>query len=111
VDDDDEHQQRLLIVSHAVEDAAAAHAGSTAQILTLGPGTPAAQSGLKAGDVILSIDGIPVTRSEDVLDAAYFLTAGDLVEVRIQRDGETRSISVKPTTRPVLPVETMALGN
>ena len=98
-------------VGGEVEDAAAAHAGSTAQILTLGPGTPAAQGGLKAGDVILSIDGIPVTRSEDVLDAAYFLTAGDLVEVRIQRDGETRSISVKPTTRPVLPVETMALGN
>lgn len=92
-------------VGGEVEDTASPNQGSTAQILTLGPGTPAAQSGLKAGDVILSINGTPVTCSEDVLDAAYYLTAGDLVEVVILRDGEKRSISVKPAIRPAPPAE------
>lgn len=75
-------------------------AGSSAQIKSLNPQTPAAQSGLKSGDIILSIGGTKVTTSEDVIDAAYFLTAGDLTEVKILRGNDKFSITVKPAAHP-----------
>ena len=87
-------------VGVSVEDAKSPLSGSTAQIQSLNPQTPAAQSGLKSGDIILSIGGTMVTTSEDVIDAAYFLTAGDLTEVKILRGNDKFSITVKPVAHP-----------
>lgn len=83
-----------------VEDIREPVSGSTAQIQALNPQTPAYQAGLRAGDILLSIGGTPINGCEDVLDAAYYLTAGDLADVQVQRGSEKLSISVKPILHP-----------
>lgn len=59
------------------------------------PGSPAEASGIKPGDVILSIDGRPVADPRDlaVLVASYPPNAS--VRVQIWRDGNPQEITVK----------------
>ena len=83
-----------------VEDVHEPVSGSTAQIQALNPQTPAYQSGLRSGDILLNIAGTPITACEDVLDAAYYLTAGDVADVQVQRGAQKLSISVKPIMHP-----------
>jgi serine protease Do len=90
-------------VGAEVEDAKESAHGSTATVAHLDPETPAAKCGLQQGDVILSIGGMPVKTSEDVIDAAYFLTAGESSEVLIVRNGEKMSIPVQPMLHPRAP--------
>ena len=42
----------------------------------------------------------PYPSGVDVIDAAYFLTAGDLTEVKILRGNDRFSITVKPVAHP-----------
>lgn len=86
-----------------VEDASSASGGSTARVELLDPATPASQSGLKPGDILLQIGSTPITASEDVIDASYFLTAGDSAEIEFSRGGERMKVSVKPTIHPLSP--------
>ena len=53
--------------------------GSHVRIAELGPESPAAQSGLKEGDIVSKIGGVKIATAEDVIDASFFLTAGDRV--------------------------------
>jgi serine protease Do len=102
-----------------VEDASSPVGGSTAVVGALSPETPAARSGLEPGDVLLKIGSTPITTSEDVIDASFFLTAGDDAAIEILRDGARRSLSVRPALHPlarghemqatVLPDETLHL--
>ncbi len=86
-----------------VEDSEDSVAGSTARIGALDPATPASQSGLLPGDVLLQVGETKIHTSEDVLDASYFLTAGDQVGIEVQRHGEKMTLSVKPTLHPMAP--------
>lgn len=82
-----------------VEDAPEPVNGSTAKITTLS----AAGHGLKTGDMVNAIGAKPVTSSEDVIDASYFLTAGEATDVKITRDGQQMSIQVTPKQHPLTP--------
>ena len=42
-----------------------------------------------------------IANAEDVIDASFFLTAGDKVPVVIERGGEVLSIEVRPVEHPV----------
>jgi putative serine protease PepD len=64
------------------------------------PGGPAEQEGLRAGDVIVGIDGQPVDEPEDVSDAVSAHRPGDEIEVEVMRDGERRTITVELAKRP-----------
>lgn len=75
--------------------------GSHVKVVDLGPDTPAAKSGLKDGDVLLQVDQTKITTTEDVIDAAYFLTAGDSVKISVIRDGKPLSLDVRSTIHPV----------
>ncbi|MEI8311222.1 MAG: S1C family serine protease, partial [Verrucomicrobiota bacterium] len=66
-----------------VEDAKEPAGGSTAKVSALDPATPASQSGLQPGDILLSVGGSAIGTSEDVLDASYFLTAGDNADIEV----------------------------
>jgi uncharacterized iron-regulated protein len=54
-------------------------------ILQIGPGSPAAAAGLRAGDAILAIDGKPVHQVADVKIALLDKHPGDTVSVDVRR--------------------------
>ena len=63
--------------------------------------TPAAASGLKAGDIIAEIDGRKIERALDVELALLGRTKGEQVSIEVTRGSEpvTLAISVAPITR------------
>jgi putative serine protease PepD len=64
------------------------------------PGGPAEREGLRAGDIIVGIDGQDVDEPEDVSDAVSAHRPGDEIEVEVMRDGERRSITIELDKRP-----------
>lgn len=86
-----------------VEDDKEASGGSTARVLALDPATPAALGGLQAGDILLCVGDVPISTSEDVIDASYFLTAGNVTPIDVLRNGEKITLTVKPTLHPLAP--------
>lgn len=93
------------LVGVEVEDAPEAVNGSTARITALNPITSEAGQDLKAGDIVNKIGSTPVSSSEDVIDASYFLTAGEPAEVKFTRDGQQMSVVVTPKQHPLSPVK------
>ena len=85
-----------------VEDQNEPGEGSHVHIAELDPGTPAAQSGLREGDIVTKIGGVKIAVAEDVIDASFFLTAGDRVSILIERDGREMSIEVRPVEHPMI---------
>jgi len=83
-----------------VEESLRAVEGSTAKISGLDPSTPAAKSGLKRGDILLELAGKPITGVEDVIDPAFFLTAGEPVPIKVFRDGEILTFKSEPILHP-----------
>lgn len=84
-----------------VEEQPAAVEGSRVRIAELGPETPAALSGLKDGDILLKVGGVPISRAEDVIDASFFLTSGDRISVVVLRDGKQVAVDVRSTNHPI----------
>lgn len=69
-------------------------------------GSPAAEAGLKPGDMIVAIDGRRIIRHADVLSALGPKYAGDRVEITVKRGDEEVSATVtleKPTKESILP--------
>lgn len=60
------------------------------------PGSPADQAGLRAGDVLTSLDGRWTTSIGDTFAAAATVAPGRAVEVAIVRDGQPRTVKVAP---------------
>ena len=87
-----------------VEDEHVPGEGSRVRIAELGSGSPAAEAGLKEGDVVSKIGGVNISTAEDVIDASFFLTAGDRVPITIQRDGQEMSVEVRPAKHPIADV-------
>ena len=59
------------------------------------PGSPAAKAGLKAGDVLVQFGGKPINNLYDFTDALRRSKVGDVVEVKVMRDGQPITVSVK----------------
>jgi serine protease Do len=57
-------------------------------------GSPAMQGHLKAGDVIIAVNGKPVTDSTDLVRKIGALAPGSNAELRILRDGAKQTLSV-----------------
>ena len=75
--------------------------GSNVRITELSPGTPAAQSGLQNGDILIQVGKRHVSHAEDVIDASFFLTAGDNVPIIVFRDGKVVNVKVKASRHPI----------
>jgi len=86
-----------------VEEAAESVQGSTAKVGALDSSTPASQCGLQTGDILLKVGETPIASSEDVLDASFFLTAGDNADIEVLRGPEKITISVRPALHPHAP--------
>jgi serine protease Do len=52
------------------------------------------------GDVIVAVDGRPLSRREDLADRISAMGAGDEVQLTLLRDGERRTITVELGRRP-----------
>lgn len=78
-----------------VGEAPAPEAGSLARIKGMIEDSPAAQSNLEQGDTILKVGAVQVKTPADVLNASFFLTAGDTVPVVVARDGQTVEVLLR----------------
>ena len=74
--------------------------GSLAEMTQIMEDTPAARSGIKAGDILLQVGRKKVTQPEDVLDASFFITAGDVVPIIVMRGNQKLTFSVQATMHP-----------
>lgn len=63
-------------------------------------GTPAEESGLQQGDIIKRINGNEVKNATEVQAQVESSSIGEVLEVEIERTGETEILEVRPTALP-----------
>jgi S1-C subfamily serine protease len=76
-------------------------AGTGALIGDVMPDSPAAKAGLKAGDVIVSVDGKAVSGPEELRAAVQRAGAGKEVKVTVRRGDEQREFTARLDEAPV----------
>ena len=83
-----------------VSEAAKQVEGSRAEMTQVMEGTPASGSGIKPGDILLQVGRKKVHEPEDVLDASFFITAGDTVPITVMRGNEKLTFNVHADLHP-----------
>ena len=73
--------------------------GSTAEVERLEVGAPAIKAGIKPGDILLKIGEVAIKSPQDVLNASFFLTAGENIPVVVWRDGKELNFQTEPADR------------
>lgn len=71
-------------------------------------GSPADKAGVKAGDVITSVNGQPIKSNAELRNAIGLLRVGDKVDVGIVRDGKARHLSALVADTSSEPAEAAA---
>jgi len=69
-------------------------------VQTVAPGGPAAQAGLRQGDVITKIDGEPATSTVQLQELTLTKRPGDTVQLEYWRDGQTATVTVTLGAQP-----------
>jgi putative serine protease PepD len=64
------------------------------------PGTPAAEAGIKTGDLIVGFDGKTVRNPSELSLAVLTKKPGDVVKIELKRGGSTKTVTVKLGRRP-----------
>jgi serine protease DegQ len=70
-------------------------------VISVEPGTPAAEAGLVSGDVVTELDGMPVRDLSGFLTLLRRYDPGDRIELQVVREGTTTSIEFELSTRPL----------
>jgi putative serine protease PepD len=73
---------------------------STAKIAAVKSATPAANAGLKAGDVVTAVDGTNIASGDDLTRAIDSHKPGDTITLKYRRGGSEHTVDVKLATRP-----------
>jgi len=84
-----------------LSEAAEPAGGSRAQVTEIWRDTPAANCGMKEGDVLLQLGHKKITEPEDVCDASFYITAGDVVPITVLRGNRTLTFNVRAELHPV----------
>jgi putative serine protease PepD len=87
-------------VSHAYLGVQLSDGTGGAAVNQVASGGPAADAGVKNGDVITAIDGKPVGTSDALVSAVDSHKPGDQVTLTVRRSGNQSEIKVKLGTRP-----------
>jgi membrane-associated protease RseP (regulator of RpoE activity) len=69
-------------------------AGRGVHVGAVAAGTPAAQAGLKPGDVLVKVDGRPVRAPHEVMALLSAVTPGSSVRLGVLREGELRGMQI-----------------
>jgi hypothetical protein len=69
--------------------------GGGVRVESVSPGGPAADAGVKAGDVIVAVQSKPVATGRELVRAMETVKAGDKVELTLKRDGKPVKLSVE----------------
>jgi serine protease Do len=64
------------------------------------PGTPASSSDLRAGDIILKVDDVPVSLSRDVQREILSKKVGQHVQLEVWRNGKVTRVSMRTGEQP-----------
>lgn len=65
------------------------------------PGTPAAVAGMRKGDIVVEIQGVPVRGQQDLLNAMLDLKPGSKASVKYSRDSKLTTTSVTIGSLPL----------
>jgi len=79
---------------------AGANRDSALLVSGVGPDGPAAKAGLLIGDVILALDGAPVSSPEDLLDLLTGSRVGQTATLKLLRGGAPAEVTVTIGARP-----------
>jgi S1-C subfamily serine protease len=79
---------------------AGTHREAGALVMGVTEGSGAENAGIRIGDVIIGIDGDAVDGSADLGDAVSGLEPGDAIEVRLDRGGDERTVTLTVGARP-----------
>jgi S1-C subfamily serine protease len=74
--------------------------GTGAVVGTVRAGGPAAAGGVKSGDVIVSVNGKPISSANELTSAIGALQPGAKATLKVQRGGSTLTLTVTLATRP-----------
>ncbi len=74
--------------------------GTGAVIGAVRAGSPAAEAGVKSGDVVVAINGTQVSAANELTAAIAALGPGDKAALKVQRGGSTVTLTVTLGTRP-----------
>jgi S1-C subfamily serine protease len=77
--------------------------GSRAEMAEIMQDTPAFGSGVRAGDILLEVGKTKVHEPEDVIDASFFITAGETVPIVVLRGDEKLTFEMKADCHPLSP--------
>ena len=69
-------------------------------VADLVPGGPSQRSGLLAGDVIVSVNGVNVKTSSELTRQVAKASAGDVLHLQVLRDGKSRTVDIRSGVRP-----------
>ena len=74
--------------------------GSSARVQTMREDCPAFVAGVRPGDLLLQVGAWKITNAEDVMNAAFFVTATEPLAVRVSRGGKETKLTVMPLDPP-----------
>ena len=74
--------------------------GSRAEMTEIMHDTPAFGSGVQPGDILLRVGNTKVHEPEDVIDASFFLTAGDTIPITVMRGEERLTFDIQADFHP-----------
>jgi serine protease Do len=66
------------------------------EVMEVVQGSPAARAGVRSGDLIVELDGVPVADARDIQRLMVGEAIGRSVEARLWRDGALRTITLHP---------------
>jgi len=63
-------------------------------------GSPAAEAGLRPGDLIIGLDGTPIRSSGDLIAALAAAHPGEKAQMTVQRGSQRITVTAKLTSQP-----------
>ena len=62
--------------------------------------SPANKAGIRTGDVLLAVNGKPITDSQSMLELIATLAPGNQAKLKLRRDGRNIEVNVTVGKRP-----------